>query len=79
VCTQPRHPYTQALFDACLPDDPDAVPKAAALAGEMPSPLSPPTGCRFHPRCPKAQAVCSQAEPPLKELTPDHRVACVLY
>jgi oligopeptide/dipeptide ABC transporter ATP-binding protein len=79
VCAQPRHPYTQALFDACLPDTPVTVSKSAALPGEMPSPLSPPSGCRFHTRCPKAQAVCSQIEPPLKEIATGHRVACVLY
>jgi len=79
VCRQPRHPYTQALFDACLPDDPEFPTKSSALQGEVPSPLDPPPGCRFHPRCPRALATCSQAEPLLKEIAPGHTVACALY
>jgi oligopeptide transport system ATP-binding protein len=79
VCTQPQHPYTQALFDACLPDEPGVAAKSSALSGDVPSPLNPPSGCRFHTRCPKAQALCSQAEPRLKEIAPGHRVACALY
>jgi oligopeptide/dipeptide ABC transporter ATP-binding protein len=79
VCSQPRHPYTQALFDACLPDDPEVQIKSSSLPGEVPSPLNPPSGCRFHTRCPKAQAICSQSEPVLKEVAPGHHVACVLY
>jgi oligopeptide/dipeptide ABC transporter ATP-binding protein len=79
VCTRPHHPYTQALFDACLPDEPGAAAKSATIAGEMPSPLNPPSGCRFHTRCPKAQAECSQTVPPMKEIAPGHWVACVLY
>jgi oligopeptide/dipeptide ABC transporter ATP-binding protein len=79
VSARPLHPYTQALFTACLPDDPDVIAQSSSLSGEVPSPLNPPSGCRFHTRCPKAQAVCSQTEPLLKEVAPGHHVACVLY
>jgi oligopeptide/dipeptide ABC transporter ATP-binding protein len=79
LCERPLHPYTQALFDACLPDDPDATFRPAALTGEVPSPLNPPSGCRFHTRCPKAKPECSQHEPQFKEVSPDHHVACFLY
>jgi oligopeptide/dipeptide ABC transporter ATP-binding protein len=76
---EPLHPYTKALFAACLPDDPDLQTDAVALAGELPSPLNPPTGCRFHTRCPLAQPQCAQAEPDLKEVAPGHWVRCILY
>jgi oligopeptide/dipeptide ABC transporter ATP-binding protein len=79
LCEHPLHPYTQALFDACLPDDPEASSRPASLGGEVPSPLNPPTGCRFHTRCPKAKPECSQVEPILKEISSGHHVACVLY
>ncbi len=79
VCTRPLHPYTQALFDACLPDDPDAVAKVPPLSGEVPSPLDPPSGCRFRTRCPHARAECAIGEPALKKVAHGHQVACVLY
>lgn len=75
----PLHPYTRALFAACLPDDPDMQTATAAIAGELPSPLNPPHGCHFHTRCPLVQPQCSQIEPPLKEVAPGHWVRCVLY
>jgi len=73
------HPYTQALFLAALPADPDHVGEETILAGEVPTPLNPPAGCRFHPRCPHAMPRCSEAEPVLREVSPEHRVACYLY
>jgi oligopeptide/dipeptide ABC transporter ATP-binding protein len=79
VCDQPRHPYTQTLFDACLPDNPELTRPSPNLMGEAPSPLDPPSGCRFHTRCPKVQDRCSRNEPPFREVAPGHRVACVLY
>jgi oligopeptide/dipeptide ABC transporter ATP-binding protein len=79
LCERPLHPYTQALFEVCLPDDPEASTRPASLGGEVPSPLNPPTGCRFHTRCPKAKSECSQVEPILKEVSPGHHVACLLY
>jgi oligopeptide/dipeptide ABC transporter ATP-binding protein len=74
----PRHPYTQALFSAALPTHPEEQREEIILAGEVPSPLHPPTGCRFHPRCPHAMPRCSTEEPGLLEV--DGRlVACHLY
>ncbi|HUO62999.1 MAG TPA: dipeptide ABC transporter ATP-binding protein [Terriglobales bacterium] len=78
VATAPQHPYTQALFAAALPAHPDERREEVVLAGEVPSPLNPPTGCRFHPRCPKVMAHCSQEEPKLK-LASGRQVACHLY
>jgi oligopeptide transport system ATP-binding protein len=74
---RPLHPYTQALFDACLPDDPDAAHDAAPLTGELPSPLSPPPGCHFHTRCPIADSTCSQSIPELRALRSEHFVRCL--
>ena len=78
VASAPQHPYTQALFAAALPAHPDEQREEIVLAGEVPSPLNPPSGCRFHPRCPKVMARCSREEPRLK---PSHgrEVACHLY
>lgn len=73
------HPYTKALFSAALPFHPDMVQDEITLPGEVPSPLDPPSGCRFHPRCSFAMAVCSEIEPGLCEAAPDHWVACHLY
>ena len=78
VALAPRHPYTQALFAAALPIDLDRPAEEVVLAGEVPSPLDPPSGCRFHPRCPHAMARCATEEP---RLHPDSNrlVACHLY
>jgi oligopeptide/dipeptide ABC transporter ATP-binding protein len=75
----PLHPYTKALFSAALPDRPDITREEIILTGEVPSPINPPSGCRFHPRCPFAMAHCSQIEPEEKEIARDHWVACHLY
>ena len=73
----PAHPYTRALIDAIPEPDPDAVPGAyARLEGELPSPVAPPSGCRFRTRCPHAQEMCAQVEPVMREIGPDHYVAC---
>jgi len=74
-----RHPYTKALFSAVLPPHPNRRQDEIVLEGEIPSPLNPPSGCRFHTRCPFVMAHCVQEEPPLRELTPDHYAACHLY
>jgi oligopeptide/dipeptide ABC transporter ATP-binding protein len=78
VATAPQHPYTQALFAAALPAHPDERRDEVVLAGEVPSPLNPPAGCRFNPRCPKVMPVCSQEEPKLK-LAEGRQVACHLF
>jgi oligopeptide/dipeptide ABC transporter ATP-binding protein len=77
--TNPLHPYTKALFSAALPAHPDVQREEIVLPGEVPSPINPPAGCRFHPRCPFVMPHCSQVEPALKEVAPDHKVSCHLY
>jgi oligopeptide transport system ATP-binding protein len=76
---KPLHPYTQALFSAALPSHPDEQREEIIIAGEVPSPLNPPAGCRFHPRCPFAKPVCAAVEPVLRVATNGHQVACHLY
>ena len=75
----PLHPYTKALFSAALPSHPDLVREEIVLTGEVPSPINPPSGCRFHPRCPFAMDKCSVEIPVDKEVAPNHRVSCHLY
>ena len=75
----PLHPYTKALFSAALPAHPDIVREEIILPGEVPSPINPPSGCRFHPRCPSVMPHCAEIEPELKEIATDHLVACHLY
>ena len=73
------HPYSQALLAASpAADDSTRSRSAPPLEGELPSPLAPPPGCRFHPRCPKAHAVCRTQPPPWKDMAPDWRVRCHL-
>jgi len=73
-----KHPYTQALISSIPIPDPDHVVKRKTLAGEVPSPVKPPTGCRFHPRCPNAMLHCEKVEPELFDVGNDHFVACHL-
>lgn len=72
----PLHPYTQALLSAIPVPDPDYKRERIILKGDVPSPLRPPSGCRFHPRCPVALEHCSKEEPQFKEVAKDHWVAC---
>jgi len=75
----PLHPYTKALFSAALPSHPDIQHEEIILSGEVPSPINPPSGCHFHPRCPFAMSQCVVVEPEEKEIAPNHMVACHLY
>jgi oligopeptide/dipeptide ABC transporter ATP-binding protein len=77
--SNPLHPYTKALFSAALPAHPDIDREEMILTGEVPSPINPPSGCRFHPRCPFAMPQCAEIEPQEKEIATDHLVACHLY
>jgi len=78
VALAPKHPYTRALFAAALPIDLDRPDEAPALSGEVPSPMAPPGGCRFHPRCPVALPKCATEEPVLR-MESGRLVACHLY
>jgi len=75
----PLHPYTKALMSAALPSHPDSQQEEIILTGEVPSPLNPPSGCHFHPRCPSVMDHCSVEVPEVKEVNPGHWVSCHLY
>ena len=78
---EPLHPYAQALIRAIPEANPDG-PRADSLAGiegDVPSPVNPPKGCRFHTRCPHRMPICSEQEPPLKDMGDGHQVACFLH
>ena len=73
---QPCHPYTEALLNAVPIPDPQRVRKHQILSGEIPSPINPPTGCHFHPRCPYAQEICRKEYPALTDHAEGHQSAC---
>jgi peptide/nickel transport system ATP-binding protein/oligopeptide transport system ATP-binding protein len=73
---RPLHPYSEALMSAIPIPDPTVKRERIILTGDVPSPINPPSGCRFHPRCPIAQARCSQEEPAFREIVPEHFSAC---
>ena len=76
---EPKHPYTRALLSAAPVSDPLREKKRIILKGDVPSPISPPSGCRFHTRCPEKMAICEKEEPPFRELDDGHYTACHLY
>lgn len=76
---EPLHPYTQALISAIPEPDPRKKKERIILEGDVPSPIDPPKGCTFHPRCAHAMPECQSVKPHLKEVKPGHRVACHLY
>ena len=72
----PRHPYTKALLSSIPVPDPKAGKRAAALKGDIPSPISPPPGCSFHTRCPIAVDICRRETPELRDVDENHKAAC---
>jgi oligopeptide transport system ATP-binding protein len=78
VIRAPKHPYTQALISAVPEVDPDTRRKRIVLPGDVPSPIHPPSGCRFHPRCPIAEARCKSEAPELREINSQHWASCHL-
>ncbi|RRJ67430.1 dipeptide ABC transporter ATP-binding protein [Paenibacillus oralis] len=75
----PLHPYTQALLSSVPVPDPKLKKERIILKGDLPSPVNPPSGCRFHTRCSACMEICKQAAPEFKEVKPGHQVACHLY
>ena len=79
IYENPRHPYTEALLSAAPEPDPTAHKRRLILEGDVPSPLDPPTGCAFHPRCPIGEkGLCDREVPALRVIQPGHEVACHL-
>jgi oligopeptide/dipeptide ABC transporter ATP-binding protein len=79
VYTDPKHPYTQALLSAIPVPDPRITKERMILKGDVPSPINPPAGCAFHPRCPHRMDICDKEVPVLKDIGGNHAVACYLY
>jgi oligopeptide transport system ATP-binding protein len=79
IYEEPLHPYTQALFSAIPIMDPDIKKERIVLEGNVPTPINPPSGCRFHTRCKKASARCSAEEPAFIEIEKDHFISCHLF
>ncbi len=75
----PKHPYTRALLSAVPVADPTRKKSRIMLKGEIPSPINPPSGCKFHPRCPEVMKICSEVTPPLIQISEKRQVACHLY
>jgi oligopeptide/dipeptide ABC transporter ATP-binding protein len=78
VLSEPRHPYTRALISVVPVPNPRRRRKRMILEGEIPNPIDIPPGCRFHPRCPDAVPECQETDPQLRQVTPNHEVACIL-
>ena len=79
IFSTPRHPYTQALLSAAPQVSTDGIVKKIILKGDVPSPINPPAGCHFHPRCPQALPACSAAYPDSVDFSPTHSCKCILY
>ena len=79
IFSNPLHPYTEALFSAIPVPDPNYKMKRIVLSGALPSPANPPSGCKFHTRCPKKMEICSKVAPTPIEMEKDHYVVCHLY
>ncbi len=79
IYASPRHPYTRALLSAIPAVTPEGRPERIKLPGEVPSPVNPPSGCAFHPRCPYAKDICRTVEPPLEKGHGEHAVACHVF
>lgn len=77
--SNPGHPYTEALLRAIPVPDPEVKKNNNILMGDIPSPINPPPGCRFHTRCPHVMSKCKEKEPELKEYTDSHHTACFLH
>jgi oligopeptide/dipeptide ABC transporter ATP-binding protein len=78
IISQPKHPYTQALISAVPQLEPGAQRSRIVLPGDLPSPIHPPAGCPFHPRCPIAEPRCATEAPVSREVAPAHKVSCHL-
>ena len=78
VLGSPRHPYTRALLSAVPAVDAQLKREIIRLQGELPSPVNPPSGCHFHPRCPEAMPVCRQSYPEVTQTSATHQVRCHL-
>ncbi|MNP22672.1 Oligopeptide transport ATP-binding protein OppF [compost metagenome] len=76
---RPLHPYTQALLSSVPVPDPSLKKERIILKGDLPSPVDPPTGCRFHTRCPSCMEICKQHVPVFREVEPGHELACHLF
>lgn len=79
IFRNPAHPYTRVLINSVPIPDPFVVRERITLEGEIPSPIHPPSGCRFHTRCPQKERICSEQEPHLLEASSEHTVACHIY
>ena len=79
IYRKPLHPYTQSLLSSIPSTKVDNEKERIILEGDVPSPLNPPSGCSFHPRCPQAMDICSKKEPIYREISKDHKVSCHLY
>ncbi|MFH1479962.1 MAG: ABC transporter ATP-binding protein [Pseudomonadota bacterium] len=75
----PAHPYTKALLNLCPIPDPSSAVNKVTLTGEVPSPINPPSGCRFHPRCPQKMGICEKEDPETCNTAPGHEVICHLF